>query len=208
MEREGQRFQFRAPASVIIYGQSQSGKTTLMLRILESLESLISPMPERIFWARGAKTDMVVPEYVSLIEGLPSIDDIPPNSLLILDDFGPQIANDKKAAKALEVLSMIQCHHKRITTFLLLQSVFGNNRKSRINATEMIFVRTLADSLELSNISRQLFPKEPSLLLEAQKLASRIGERYILVSTHPANEQIKVLTRIFPSEDSIFFEPS
>jgi len=206
MEREEKPFVLTAPFSIQIIGPSQSGKTTLMLRILENIQELVDPVPQRIFWA-STTTDVQLPAYVSQIEGLPDINDIPRDSLLVLDDLGNSFAHDKKAAKALEYLATVATHHKRVSTVCLLQNAFSQNRTSRVNATHLIFMRSHSDSLQMLSVGRQIFPSESDLLLKAMRLANRVGERYIVLCVHPLEEKARVVTRIFPGEETIVFEP-
>lgn len=216
MEREEKPFTITSPFSIQIIGSillfqvnskgpSQSGKTTFMLRILDSLEELVDHLPEKIYWA-STSNDVQLPQYITRIQGMPNLDDIQPNSLLILDDLGNAFAHDKKAARALEVLATVATHHKRVSTCSLLQNAFSQNRTSRVNATHLVFMRSHSDTVQMRTVGRQIFPSESDLILKAMRVANRLGERYVMLSIHPAEEKIRLVTRIFPGEDTVFFE--
>ena len=46
----------QTPCSILITGQSQSGKTQFCLKLLENAEKLMNPCPQHVFYFYGVET--------------------------------------------------------------------------------------------------------------------------------------------------------
>lgn len=93
-------------------------------------------------------------ENVKVIEGLPSVDDIPPNTFLIID---MQMSNLKDICTIFTVSS----HHKNVSTFFLVQNLFYSNpymRTISLNSSHIVLFKSLRDINQIQFLARQIFP--------------------------------------------------
>ena len=112
--------QFKHPFACLIAGPSQSGKSTLLSRILENNDSLIAPSPTKIVYCYARWSDAFnklreISPPIEFQEGLPDIDrfDSQQNNLLILDDLMTQVEKDKSMLE----LFTTDSHHANISVF-------------------------------------------------------------------------------------------
>ena len=195
---EAEPFYFVTPGNIQVIGVSGVGKTYFVLRLLDNIQRLFKPVPEHVFWL--STTDIDLPPWIGRLKDLSDIEQIPQKSLLVLDDLGDEFAHNKKAARELERLAIKKCHHNRLTVITLLQNAFAQNRTSRINATALVLFRSHSDQVQLRTLGSQIFRKEKDILSKALAVASRLGERYIVLSLHPAQETLRLVSRIFEGD--------
>ena len=64
----------QTPTSMIVCGPSQSGKTYFTLELLENINTLFYPVPQKIYWFYGIKTKVLESldeSFIILIDGIP-----------------------------------------------------------------------------------------------------------------------------------------
>jgi hypothetical protein len=163
---------FRTPANFFICGQTQSGKSYLTRRILQNAGELFEPVPTKIIYCYGEyqKEFEELSPCVEMIEGFP--DDISSlttgheNSLIVLDDLMSQCSSDQRAVD----LFTRGSHHMGVSVLYLTQNLFPPGKLSRtisLNSHYMLIFRNPRDSLGVSTLARQMFPKCTDYLLEA-----------------------------------------
>lgn len=192
---------FKFPSQTTVIGPSQSGKTSLLRKILESPENFETP-PDVVYWfymKRNAVPDL---PNVQAIEGLPDLDLIEaqkpgPNVVIVMDDLQTAFSRDKSGRQLLSDLMCVHAHHNNYCLFNLIQSAFSVDRTSRTNSTYLILMRSKADTLQTRNILSQLFDKNFSGALEAFNDATADDYGYLLVDNHPrTHEDCRLLTNI------------
>lgn len=76
---------------MIVSASSMSGKTFWTLKLLRNLDTLFDKVPDNVFFFYNNYNESFNGDrlgHVTFIKGLPdSIDNLPTNSLIILDDF-------------------------------------------------------------------------------------------------------------------------
>ena len=166
---------FRTPANYYICGQSQSGKSRLVRSMLDHLEELFYPVPTKILYCYGEHQK----EFDDLSQRLSNIefvDGFPndlyalveghDNSLVILDDLMSQCSNDTRVSD----LFTRGSHHRGISVLFLTQNLFPPGKLSRtisLNSHYLLIFRNPRDSLGISTLARQMFPKHTNYLMES-----------------------------------------
>lgn len=189
--------QLRLPATILISGATGSGKTTLVLKILENARWLISPPPKKIFWfygieqesVRKALQQMSIP--VVFEKGMPNFDTLSINvrepKLLILDDLISEASLD------LEKIFLNKTRHLNFLTILLTQNLFHNNRFMRnisLNVHYFFIFPSKRDNRQFSVLARQIEPKNYSFLEHVyQKLSEESCFNYIMLDLHPQSDK-------------------
>ena len=200
------------PCTITISGPTGSGKTELTKKIIRSLRAVMVPVPEEIIWCyteyQPGYAELESIPNVKLIEGVPDRDMLKQSKgtskCVVLDDMMSSKQNNK-----LTDLFIKGSHHWNLTVINLVQNLFYNNqRTSRINSAYLFLLKNPSDKLQISNLSRQLFPESKHLLVEAYKDATIKPYSYLLVDCHQKTpEEYRIRTGIFPEEDTTVYTP-
>lgn len=145
----------KIPSGIVISGPSSSGKTELMLRILQHSSELFDPPPKAIglffylnvhlylVWVYGEFSKLIPRlerEGVIVNAGMPSdemLNRIPKPFVLVIDDMMGEIDPGKLAA-----LFTKKSHHNNFTVVFLSQNLFDKSmRVPRTNAQYIILMR-------------------------------------------------------------------
>ena len=205
---------FRTPANFYICGASQSGKSFFLRSMLRNLEYLFSSISSKIIYSYGvyqkefAELSETVPN-IQFVEGFPNdlydMTDAHDSSMVILDDLMPQCSNDQRVVD----LFTRGSHHRGITVLFLTQYLFPPGKLSRtlsLNAHYMLIFRNPRDSLGITTLARQMYPKNVDYLLESYNDATKRPYGYLLLDLHqltPADMRLR--TNILPNERHIVY---
>ena len=175
---------FKTPANFYICGQTQSDKSYLVHRMLNHLEEMFHPLPSKIVYCYGEcqnEFDEFHPD-VELIQGFPNdVNELTKghdNSLIVLDDLMSQCSNDPRVAD----LFTHGSHHRGISMLYLTQNLFSPGKLSRtisLNSHYMLIFRNPRDSLGVTTLAKQMFPKRTEYLMEAFRDATSKPYGYI-----------------------------
>lgn len=128
---------FKLPFGMVIGGPSSSGKTTILLNILNHAEQLFKPVPKQIVYAYGEyhpHVDKLHKQGVTVHAGLPSEDLLAQCHrplLLILDDLMMSSSESYLAE-----LFTKKSHHQNIGVIFLTQNIFDKNLKVARNNSQ------------------------------------------------------------------------
>ena len=202
---------FRTPANFFICGQTQSGKSHLTRHILRNAGELFDPVPTKIIYCYGEyqKEFEELSPSVEMIEGFP--DDIGSltrghkNSLIVLDDLMSQCSSDQRAVD----LFTRGSHHMGVSVLYLTQNLFPPGKLSRtisLNSHYMLIFRNPRDSLGVSTLAKQMFPRCTDYLLEAYGDATNKPYGYLLIDCHQLTPDcMRLRTNILPGERQVAY---
>ena len=113
-------FHLLNPATILILGPSNSGKTFFVSKFIKNLDCLMSPLPERIVWCYSIWQKAYDQIEADFIQGIPDFNyfDGRP-TLVILDNLMGQ---------KLETVTKFftrGSHHLNLTIFYLVQNLFS-----------------------------------------------------------------------------------
>ncbi|PIC39490.1 hypothetical protein B9Z55_011163 [Caenorhabditis nigoni] len=192
-------FRLRFPSQTTIIGATQSGKTTLLRKILEN-DSFDAPI-DNIFWFYGVDTPSI-PRHLSklrAIEGLPDVDLLrqhkDQNNVLVCDDLMNFFARDKKSLHLLNDLFCLYAHHMNCAIFNLVQSAFALPPITRNNSTYLILMRNLSDAAQIKNLLVQQFGQKWRGAYEAYEEIMAKPYQSMLINNDPmANPAMRILS--------------
>lgn len=180
---------FKHPFTMTIAGPSQCGKTHLVGNILKNFSDLITPTPTKILYCYSEAQDQfhdlqqTIPSmefHRGLIENFEDLN----NVLLILDDLMTECIRDEQTLNLFTKGS----HHRNISVIFLIQNIFPNGKYARtisLNSHYLIIFNNHRDKLQISNVARQLYPKETHYFKEAFDDAVSSPYGYIIVDLKP-----------------------
>jgi len=190
--------QLLLPSTSLISGATGSGKTTLVLDILQNANWLISPAPKSVYWFYGIEQGNVfeslakrsrIPIYFQ--KGMPDFETLSINivqpKVLVLDDLISEANLD------LEKIFLNKTRHMNFLTILLSQNLFHNNRFMRnisLNVHYFFVFPSKRDNRQFSVLARQIDPKNYAFLEDVyRKLSDESPFSYIMLDLHPQSDK-------------------
>jgi hypothetical protein len=204
---------FRCPSTTLVSGPSQSGKTSLVLNILNRgnqyfrdprcLQNILFYYKEwqpkygefdaalKIQFINAVPTAAEVREKTAMFQSHGG-------SLIIIDDLMQDVTQD------VSVLFTAQSHHLNITVFLLTQNLFPKNSNFRdisLNATYLILFKNPRDVSQISNFARQYAPGKSKLITDVYRQATAEPHSHILFDNHQHTPDIvRIRSNIIPND--------
>ena len=113
-------------SNIVIVGPSQAGKTTFVNNLITHKNIIFNPTPKRIIWCSETKNN----DADINIKGLPDLNIIQPNDLIVLDDLFLEAAESKDVS----ALFTKYAHHKPCCIIFLTQNLFYQSKQQRNRA--------------------------------------------------------------------------
>lgn len=200
-------FVMKSPCLLYCSGATQTGKSTLIMKIIENINSLFDQPVDRIIWCYGVDTgSLPYHPMIQLHEGPPDMQmlDGRDHKLLILDDLMTYYIKNKAE---LNNLFTRVAHHNNCSIINIVQSLFAQDRTARANSTYVCLTKTTGDTLQVQNFARQIFPGKSEYFWEAYKDAVNMSPYgYLMVDLHPTTcDNRRLLTNIF-DDSTVYYE--
>ncbi len=221
------------PSRLVVAGPTMSGKSTFALNLIKNRNTVYTHNFSRILYALPEGTLHLHQQFLSqlrescpnieIVEGIPDVEDFhlaadkSSHKLLVLDDL---MMKAFVSANLLELITRTS-HHSNISVILITQSMFlpAKHRLTLLrNCSEKVIFHDKIDQMQLSIISRQIFPSKPSFLRECfdfiYKHTQKKDLKYVLLDASPLSDvpyNAIARTFIFPQNDGkvrpVFFFP-
>jgi len=158
------------PSRMLIYGPSESGKTTFVKNLLTNMVDLYGFLFENIIYCsnqgfldinqiNGIKIKNSSSVNFKFIKNLNSKE----KTLLIIDDNMHNVANDIEISNLFTKYS----HHKNISVILLVQNLFPKSKYMRdisTNSTYIVLMSNPRESLQIKTLSYQINSVNPKFI--------------------------------------------
>lgn len=197
---------FKTSSTITISGPSQSGKTTLIEKIVSKKKELFTNPIETVYWLCA-----FIPKErldgVNYVEGLSPdmLNQIEPNSLVIIDDLMKEAQNSDVVTR----LMTKDVHHKPITLIYVTHNIFpkGNDSKTRrLNAHYLIVFKNPHDSSQIDILGRQMYPKVKNFLSSVYSVVTaQRPYSYLLIDSHQTTpDEIRIRTNVTEPIQNVF----
>jgi GTPase SAR1 family protein len=204
---------FEAGCTHLVIGQSGSGKTQFIFKILRNKDVMFGESPPKVIryyygiWQDTFDDMSKEIQGLSFHKGLPTEDEIlsftDPNShtLIILDDVMHEAAN----SEVVELIFTRISHHRCCSCFYLQQNAFikGKNQVTiGMNAKYVEIFRSPRSLLQLQYLNSQIFPNKKGLLTDAYRdIMHQKSFGYLVIDlTAHCLDEMRVRSQIFPDE--------
>jgi hypothetical protein len=201
---------FNFPSNICLYGATQSGKTTFVLRLIKHADVMFTAIPTRILFCYGAWQPAY--EQLAKLDGITMHENVPTRAtieefsydkkptLLILDDLLAAIVSNSEVHHYVTVMS----HHNNMTIIMLMQTIFPKGTYARtisLNCHYMVLFSNKRDSNQVKVLGTQLMPGRTKYFMDSYKKATTPSWGYLVIDIHPRSDPIYELhTRIFPDD--------
>ncbi|EGT52089.1 hypothetical protein CAEBREN_31463 [Caenorhabditis brenneri] len=187
-------FQFRFPSQTTIIGATQSGKTTLLRKIIENSDTTFDAPIDNIFWFYGVDTPGIPRHLPNLkaIEGMPDVELLKEHkdqrNIVVCDDLMNFFARDRKSLHLLNDLFCLYAHHLNCAIFNLVQSAFTLPPTTRNNSTYIILMKNLSDAAQVKNLLVQQFGDKWRGAFEAYQEIMSKPYQAMLINNDPLSD--------------------
>ena len=211
--------EFNPGSTHILSGQSGSGKTRFILRILQNIDKIFGEHPPlKIRYYYGIWQDNYDQmkreiENISFQQGLPSEEELmnftdpKSHTMIIIDDLMDEACN----SQVVELIFTRISHHRFCSCFYIVQNAFVQGKKQmtiNLNTKYVEVFRSPRSLLQLTYLNNQIFPNNPGLLINSYKdIMNQEPFGYILIDlTAQCPDDLRIRTKIFPSERTIVYK--
>ena len=205
---------FKHPFTCLIAGPTQSGKTTILKKILELNSFYIDNPPTIIVYCYARwqevydKLKLVVPR-IEFKQGLADIDEFQANdsNLIILDDLMDECEKDKTILN----LFTTDSHQKNISVFLISQNLFSQGKYARtisLNCHYLILLNNPRDRSQIYYLARQMYPTNPNFLIECygDAVESKKYGYLFIDCKQTTNKRFRIQTGVLKDEERIIYQ--
>ena len=152
-------FSLKPESSMLVCGPTMSGKSTFVHNLLKDRMMIFATPPREIYWYYdGESTHGLEGRGYILRKGLPeNFLDVPPKSLIVLDD----LMNEAKNHKGVTNLFTKLVHHNSLFVINITQNFFmktNETRTRRLNTQYVIMFKNPSDVTQIHTIGNQMYP--------------------------------------------------
>jgi hypothetical protein len=193
----------KSPFTAVVTGPTGSGKTRLLLRLINSSDSVCTQPPIDIIYCYGEwQPSFESIENVTFYDGMIDIDkEIPSDGRprwIIIDD----LMSELDAQIPIENLFTKGSHHKNISLFFVTQNPFKKeHRTMSLNAHYYFWFKNPRDKLSVVNFTKQAFPGKASKVLDIYTKATSEPWTYLLFDLRQETNDNHRLIGNYASED-------
>lgn len=195
----------KCPFTAIIAGPSSCGKTTLVESIIEKAEHLLTEKPTRVLYSYSIWQDTFRNIEAEFIEGLPTDENLPPGTLLIVDD---QMG---ECGRELAKLFTKKSHHMNINLIYIVQNIFSKEKEMRditLNSKYLFLFKNPRDKCQILHLAKQMYPGKTGYMLDSFHDATSKPFKYLLVDlTQDTDERFRLRSGLLPDEDKYIYIP-
>lgn len=201
--------QFKHPFNALFSGPSQSGKTTIVRKLIENHKETIHGLDKetiRVVWCYGKwQKNYEEPLYdveIKYVFDMPTEEDVIGFDFIVLDDLSHKI--EKNAFVSL--LFTAGSHHDKQSIIVLTQNFYQKGdvcNTLRKNAHYVVLFKDPGDTSQVRTLSWRMFPENPKYLISAYRLATSEPHGYLLIDrSQGTSDDCRLRTNIIPTKET------
>ena len=207
------------PSTTVVAGPSNSGKTTLISRILENKNNLLtcSTLKTVLFYNQSQEiyrkwSGAGLIDYSQ--KGIPSLTDFEAiakfysnseGAVIIFDDLGAQVLAN---LDFFEHIFVVLSHHLKLSVFLVVHNLFEKGlRKISLNTNRFVITANHRDQSQIGYLSRQAFPGSKNFLTSVYNyILSSVPYGYLILDfSQNRNKYLRISTQWFSKDNIMVF---
>jgi hypothetical protein len=207
------------PSTTVVAGPSNSGKTTLISRILEHKNHLFtcSTLKTVLFYNQSQEiyrkwSGAGLIDYSQ--KGIPRLTDFEAiakfysnseGAVIIVDDLGAQVLAN---LDFFEHIFVVLSHHLKLSVFLVVHNLFEKGlRKISLNTNRFVITANHRDQSQIGYLSRQAFPGSKNFLTSVYNhILSSVPNGYLILDfSQNRNKYLRISTQWFSNDNIMVF---
>ena len=198
----------KSGSTITIAGPSQSGKSTLVERIVKQKDEIFTKPISKVFWYCSFPPSNKI-EDVTYLVGFPNDinERIVPDCLVVIDDFMQELSN----SSSLTSVMTKAVHHLPMTLIFITQNLFqksNENKTRRLNTNYMIIFKSPQDKTQVDYLGRQMYPEDKNFLKLAYDDATKQPYSYLMIdSNQDTPDEVRVRTNIAKDGEITVYVP-
>jgi len=195
-------------SSMLVCGPAGGGKTSFVIRLIESAPHTFDAKVSHVYWFYGIETaqqPLLTKKGFITYRGLP--DDFnfcEHNSVVVLDDLMDTAAHHAGVTDLFTKLA----HHKNLLVIFIQQNLLPRHPDARtrsLNSQYIVLFRSSRDNFQIDVLGRQIYPSKKHYLLNIYMLVTQTPYSYLFIDLHQrTSELVRFRTHILPSEKPMF----
>ena len=194
-------FRLFSDRTMCVAGPSQSGKTTFLKKLLFHRDALFKTPFHRVLWCYGTYQHELHNDLRKrgciLHSGIPSVNDLKPHDLIILDD----LLNESDSSKDLTTMFTQTAHHMPCFVIFVTQNLFPKGKDARtrsLNTHYYVIFKNPRDKSQIEVLARQMSPTKAKALINVFEDATQKPYGYLFIDfTQECDERYRFRTNIF-----------
>lgn len=187
--------------TMCVAGPSQSGKTTFLKKLLAHHNELFKIPFQRVIWCYGNyqhnfHNELRTQGHV-LHHGIPSVNDLRPYDLIILDD----LLSESESSKDLTNMFTQTAHHLPCFVIFVTQNLFPKGKDARtrsLNTHYYAIFKNPRDKSQIEVLARQMMPTKSKSFISAFEDATQEPYGYLFIDfTQECDERFRFRTKLF-----------
>ena len=192
------------PGSFFLAGQSGSGKTSWVQRLIENKDFMFDKKIDKIIWCYAHWQEIFndpIMKDVDFVKGLtlePYVCKTTYSKIVVIDDLMVSASRNQDF-----VHTFTTNRHANVSTVFLSQNLFYSGfRTCSLNASYIVLMKMVRDKQQISSLLKQMYPGK--LFREAKAAiddATTDPYSYVLLDlTQTCPDKLRIRARIFPDE--------
>src|SRR3981189_2971947 len=176
---------------MLVAGPIWSGKTSFVIRMLDSAHIIFDTLPSFVYWFYGQKTaqhDLLTKKNCIMYGGLPgNFNFCEPNSVIVLDD----LMEESKDSAAVTALYTKAAHYKPYFIINIKQNLYFQSKEQRsrhLNTQYMVIFKIPRDENQIAVLSHQMYPNKKNYLVDIYHEAISEPYGYLFIDLHACKD--------------------
>ena len=208
---------FKPCSTFCIVGCTGSGKTYWVRSLLQNLQDMFETAPVSVMYCYSVHQKLFQDmenefhSFINFHNGLPSQEEIEEFSqdgihrLIILDDLMTEVTK----SQTIQDLFCVFCHHKCLSVIFISQNLYQQGKNARgigLNTHYYVLLKNMRNRSQIAHLGRELFPKNPKILLESYEDCMKEPYGYLVVDISPhSDDAYRLRSHVFPGEDPVIY---
>ena len=203
----------KSPFTAMLAGPTGSGKTHLIMNLIEQSQTVSFPPPVEIVYCYEAWQKVFEPyqDRVRFVEGLIDVKtdmvNDGRNRWLIIDD----LMEEGRGKENTNALYTKYSHHMNISVFFIVQNLFPKgNRTVSINTQYFFLFKNPRDATSVGHLGRQVYPGKKKFISETFEEATKLPYSYLFMDLKQETDDRLRLIGNFASQNKsmVVYTPS
>ena len=193
---------------MLVCGPAGGGKTSFVIRLIESAPRTFDAQPAYVYWFYGVETEqqplLTKKGFITYCSLPDNFDFCEQNSIIVLDDLMDAAGHHQGVTDLFTKLA----HHKNLFVIFIQQNLLPRQPDARtrsLNSQYIVLFRSSRDNFQIDVLGRQIYPSKKHYLLNIYLSVTRDPYFYLFIDLHQrTSELIRFRTNVLPSDDAMF----